>query len=108
MALSSSAVAASTLLFVIAEVLGPGRPPGSPVASAAESTWMHLSELDLGLSSTRMIFVAGLDISEESASSAETSESECGRLCILAKWRGGALPRASELAIQSGGIYWWW
>lgn len=82
MALSSSAVAASTLLFVIAEVLGPGRPPGSPVASAAESTWMHLSELDLGLSSTRMIFVAGLDISEESASSAETSESECGRLCI--------------------------
>lgn len=52
----------------------------------AESTWMHLSELDLGLSSIRMIFVAGFDISEESASSAKTSESESGRLCIYSDY----------------------
>lgn len=78
---SSSAVSASSP-HVIAELLGPGSSQASPVVSAAESTWMHLSELDLGLSSIRMIFVAGLEISEESASSAEASASESGRLCI--------------------------
>lgn len=72
-ALSSSIMSS---LVVIAELLkGPG-------SSVTESTWMHLSELDLGLSSIRMIFVAGFDISEESASSAEASDSESGRLCI--------------------------